>query len=79
MAQKSTKQAVTTPTPPKSQIAKQKNAIAFPWLVLAGILFLTLLVYLPSNDNQFTNWDDDVYVTENSLITKPQDFQAILR
>ncbi|MBI3089280.1 MAG: tetratricopeptide repeat protein [Candidatus Tectomicrobia bacterium] len=41
------------------------------WL-LAGLVFaLTLLVYLRSLGNGFTNWDDEVYVTENPFLGVP--------
>jgi len=39
------------------------------WLV--GILALTFLVYIPSLGNQFTNWDDAKYVTENLVLAHP--------
>lgn len=43
-----------------------------PWLLwLGGILLLTLVVYIPSLDNGFTNWDDDFYVTQNPLLPAP--------
>ncbi len=38
-------------------------------LILGGILLLTLLTFLPLFQNEFTNWDDNVYVTENTMIT----------
>src|SRR4051812_25396596 len=38
---------------------------------LAGILFLTYLVYMPCLDNDFTNWDDNYYVTENAVVAHP--------
>ena len=41
-----------------------------PLLVALGICLLTALVYLPSLFNDFTNWDDTYYVTQNELITK---------
>jgi len=46
-------------------------------LWLAGILAVTFLVYLPSLDNEFTNWDDMAYVTKNPEITRPH-FNTIL-
>ncbi|MCD6354068.1 MAG: tetratricopeptide repeat protein, partial [Prolixibacteraceae bacterium] len=39
------------------------------WLLLGVILFVTFLVYLPALQNNFTNWDDDLYVTNNDAIT----------
>lgn len=38
------------------------------WVLLVLILVLTLFAYLPSLDNDFTNWDDPDYITENNLI-----------
>lgn len=46
-------------------------------LWLLGILALTFVVYLPSLDNQFTDWDDNFYVTENPLVAHP-DARAVL-
>jgi len=36
---------------------------------LAFILIVTTLVFLPSLFNDFTNWDDEIYIVNNSLIT----------
>lgn len=35
------------------------------WLLLAGILLFTAILYWPALGNGFTNLDDDVYVTQN--------------
>lgn len=40
-------------------------------LWLAAILFLTFVAYIPSLDNEFTNWDDNTYVTDNPLVSNP--------
>ena len=40
-------------------------------LWLGAILVLTFVVYLPSLDNGFINWDDNSYVTENPAIAQP--------
>src|SRR5512144_2678908 len=45
------------------------------WLL--GILALTFAVYIPSLDNDFTNWDDTHLVTENRAVLQ-QDAHAIL-
>ena len=37
-------------------------------LLLAGIVLLTYIAFSPSLKNGFTNWDDNVYVAENTLI-----------
>lgn len=36
--------------------------------VVVSILVLTFITFLPSLDNEFTNWDDHLYVTENLSI-----------
>jgi len=41
------------------------------YLWLAALLFVTYLVYMPSLDNAFTNWDDNYYVTENAVVAHP--------
>ena len=38
------------------------------YLMLAGIILVTFLVYLPSLNNGFTNWDDPEQVLENGHI-----------
>lgn len=49
-----------------ANIAWWKNKTAI--VALLAILLLTLLAYFPSLQNDFTNWDDDVYVLENPVI-----------
>lgn len=42
------------------------------WLLwLGAVLVLTFVVYIPSLDNDFTNWDDNFYVTENPFLAHP--------
>ncbi len=38
--------------------------------ILAGLLILTFFAYSPSFKNNFTNWDDNKYVTENPAVQK---------
>lgn len=45
-------------------------------LWLFGVLAITALCLIPVLNNGFTNWDDDVYVTNNLIIRAP-DWQAI--
>lgn len=35
---------------------------------LCVILLLTVVLYLPSLQNSFTNWDDDIHITDNALV-----------
>jgi hypothetical protein len=39
------------------------------WIV--GILTITGLCLLPLLNNGFTNWDDELYVTQNTLLRGP--------
>ena len=59
----------------KERSAPKHRGDALLWL--AGILAVTFLVYLPSLGNDFTNWDDQFYVTENPLLAHPG-FGALL-
>jgi protein O-mannosyl-transferase len=38
------------------------------WWWLTGIILLTVIAYLPAFSNGFTNWDDQAYVTDSTLI-----------
>ncbi len=38
------------------------------WLVAAVILVITYIAFSPSLKNEFTNWDDPTYITDNSLV-----------
>lgn len=51
-----------------STLKEQSTSPKQFWIVLAVIVVITYIVYLPSLKNGFTNWDDNVYVAENSLI-----------
>ena len=62
--------------PAKTDLTKSNSRL--PYFILAGILLLTFLIYLPSLDNKFTNWDDQDYVTENKLIAHPENLYQIL-
>src|SRR5436305_763007 len=39
------------------------------FLVVAGILALTFIAFIPSFNDGFVNWDDNHYLVENALIT----------
>ena len=45
---------------------KKNNYIVF--LALLTIVIATLIVFLPTFENEFTNWDDNKYVVENKVI-----------
>jgi len=66
--------------PPRASRGSQVEARAGDrtWLFwLLGVLAVTFLVYVPALDNEFTNWDDNFYVTENPLVAHP-DARAVL-
>lgn len=45
---------------------------------LGAILAITFIAYVPSLDNQFTNWDDAKYVTENLVLAHPTFHNVVL-
>ena len=65
------------PTPQGGKPSRGEPSAARWWLWMAAILAVTFIVYLPALDNDFTNWDDNTYVTDNQLIASP-DFSTIL-
>ena len=40
----------------------------YAWFSVAIIVIVTYIVFSPSLQNRFTNWDDNVYVQENPLV-----------
>ncbi|NNF01449.1 MAG: tetratricopeptide repeat protein [Bacteroidia bacterium] len=65
--------------PIKSKKKKKNSSIPlniFYWL--AAILVLTVVVYFPSLDNDFTNWDDPSLIIDNPLI-RSIEFENIKR
>ena len=63
--------------PPGGKSSRGEPSAAWWWLSLAAIVAATFVVYIPALDNEFTNWDDNTYVTDNQLIVAP-DFATIL-
>ena len=56
--------------PKKLQPESVKNSQI---IFLIGLLILTFILYFPSLKNQFTNWDDDAYITSNPNIELTRD------
>ncbi len=54
----------------KAQTAPNRNIII--GLGLALIIAITYFLYWPATSFGFTNWDDDLYVTENPLLLHPE-------
>jgi len=53
----------------KQTLSLQEDNKLLNRILLAAILVLTLVSFTPIFQNEFTNWDDNVYVTENTMIT----------
>jgi protein O-mannosyl-transferase len=69
--------AAKTPNAPAQAAAKTQQKVEaaqkspFPtvlWATLGALAVLTLAAYWPALDNQFVDWDDPAYVTENGLL-----------
>lgn len=62
---------VTAP-PKKSNVKKtppsRSSWFQNRWLLLAVTLVITFVIYLPSLQNGWTNWDDNGYVIDNALV-----------
>jgi protein O-mannosyl-transferase len=57
------------PRPRRRSPAASSSTSWRTWLL--AVLAVTLFVYIPSLDNDFTNWDDTIYVTQNRLVANP--------
>ncbi len=59
---------------PKTKEAKpgENNRKVIIGVGLAVLLALTYFLYSPATGYGFTNWDDDLYVTENPLLAHPE-------
>ncbi|MBK5284953.1 MAG: hypothetical protein JJE25_06090, partial [Bacteroidia bacterium] len=60
----------------KREIQKEKTRAANPYWMWAGIVVITFVAFFPALNNDFTNWDDAGYVTENPLV-KSLSFQNL--
>ena len=59
------------PNKPIAAVAKDN------WLLLLlGVLAVTAICMYPSIPNEFVNWDDDRYITDNTLL-QPLSFETI--
>ena len=53
----------------KQRKVKEKSPSLLPWIL--PILLITGICFLPMFNNQLTNWDDEYYVVQNSLLRGP--------
>jgi tetratricopeptide (TPR) repeat protein len=65
--QKQTKQSSRSPVTRKMETSWTGN----PWIWAMGTCMVTAIVFLPMFSNEFTNWDDPLYVLENALLRGP--------
>jgi tetratricopeptide (TPR) repeat protein len=56
------------PQPIKENTVKNRSVL-LPWLCSIGIALITFIVFLPSLNDYFTNWDDTAYVVSDKLVT----------
>lgn len=49
-------------------VVAQKKSSPFIWIVAVAIVVITYITFSPSLKNEFTNWDDPTYVTDNPLV-----------
>src|SRR4030095_11248280 len=52
----------------KTSLKKENRRSNVLVVIVAGILVITFISFYPSFKCDFTNWDDDTYVTANSLV-----------
>jgi len=65
---------------PEQRGAEAVYSSLLNYVLLSSIIVITFWCYHYSVNNQFTNWDDEVYVTENPFIKNlsPQNLKIIL-
>lgn len=64
---------IPAPTPTAANVAtSESNPAVSPaarrLLLLAGLLVITFVIYLPALSNGFTNWDDGEYILDNKYL-----------
>lgn len=64
----------TSPQPKVVESKREKTAAApTKWLLLAclGLLVVTVMAFSGGFSNEFIEWDDQIYITNNFLVTEP--------
>lgn len=54
-----------------------RTMLRSPSAALIGILAATFLVFAPSLQFPFTNWDDDIHITENPLVVQGASWSSV--
>ena len=54
---------------PTTKIQKPEKSKKHPWIpLILGVIVITVITYGPVTHHKFLNWDDNLYVTQNSNI-----------
>ncbi len=56
-------------TKPEEAIVRNKSNLLLVWFCATLIAIITGIVFSPSLQNDFTNWDDPVYIKNNPLVS----------
>ena len=64
-----TKPQTQKPLERKPQVPKRKRVSMLPWLL--PILVISGICFIPMLSNELTNWDDEYYVVQNTLLRGP--------
>jgi protein O-mannosyl-transferase len=70
--------AVTTASSIKPDIDASRSHKYTAWMAIFSLLIATYILYRPAIDHHFVNWDDQVYVEEQSLVLN-KDYEALWR
>ena len=50
---------------------KNKKDLNLPWTIIVIVIGITAIAFSPMLKNEFTNWDDEYYVIQNTLLRGP--------
>jgi len=56
---------------PQAKVVRGGSPGWIKWALVGAIVVITSIVFAPALNNNFTNWDDNHYVTENTQLAKP--------
>lgn len=56
---------------PQAKVVRGGSPNWIKWAFVGAIVVITFIVFAPALKNNFTNWDDNHYVTENTQLAKP--------
>ena len=68
MSTKNKNKSLKKAEPAKKAAGKKSSNLLPAWICVAIISLITYLVFSPSLQAEFTNWDDNAYVSENPLV-----------